>query len=109
MAYLTLCPACGERVQDLGIHIDDKHSDILKSFTSSRRTPPLPVRQIKQVIVEEPTETVRATSVGSAHRCESCGVDAQIIDSRKHGDYTLRRKRCPSCGERFSTYEIRLR
>jgi hypothetical protein len=109
VAYLTLCPACGDRVEDLGLHIEQVHSDLVQQVTTTRRTPPLPVRQIKKVIVEEPIETVRAATVGSAHRCESCGIDAQIIDSRKHGEYVIRRKRCPNCSERFSTYEIRLR
>lgn len=39
-------------------------------------------------------------------RCPACGADAtRVIDSRPSGDAIRRRRRCASCGERFTTYE----
>lgn len=34
--------------------------------------------------------------------CHNCGDKTSVIDRR----YTRRRRECPSCGERFTTYEV---
>ena len=41
-------------------------------------------------------------------KCPFCGaIDTQVIDSRvnEEGDSIRRRRRCPSCDKRFTTYE----
>ena len=41
-------------------------------------------------------------------KCPFCGaIDTQVIDSRvsEEGDSIRRRRRCPSCSKRFTTYE----
>ena len=106
MTTLTLCPACGERVQDLTLHIETTHSDILKVVDG--RYTQLPIRQIKSIKIETPVEVVRSTTVGSAYNCDQCGNPMDVIDSRKLNDYIIRRKQCHVCHARFTTYEIRL-
>lgn len=36
-----------------------------------------------------------------------CGGDTTVTDSRPHGKSTRRRRKCLSCGERWSTLEVR--
>lgn len=39
--------------------------------------------------------------------CPACGDDTRIIDSRQVGEVAKRRRRkCTSCSERFTTYEL---
>lgn len=39
-------------------------------------------------------------------RCPHCGSsDNKVIDTREAGDGIRRRRRCESCGQRFTTYE----
>jgi hypothetical protein len=41
--------------------------------------------------------------------CPSCGGKTKVLDSRESTpEATRRRRACKSCGERFTTYEIRL-
>jgi transcriptional repressor NrdR len=45
---------------------------------------------------------------GAAMRCPFCGYnDSRVVDSRdiEAGESIRRRRECPSCGQRFSTYE----
>ena len=42
-------------------------------------------------------------------RCPACGhVDSRVIDSRpvEEGNSIRRRRECPACGKRFTTYEV---
>jgi transcriptional repressor NrdR len=38
-------------------------------------------------------------------RCLSCGSDTKVIDSRPVDDTIRRRRSCPACEQRFTTYE----
>ena len=44
-----------------------------------------------------------------AFTCPQCQHDTLVIDSRvvesQHGTYRRRRRKCPNCGTRSSTYE----
>lgn len=71
-----------------------------------KRPPKLPVRE--PVAWETPAEAATRASVGSAHHCGACGGETGVSDSRKFDDYIIRRRYCVDCGERFSTYEMRL-
>ena len=42
-------------------------------------------------------------------KCPACGhVDSRVIDSRpvEEGNSIRRRRECPACGKRFTTYEV---
>lgn len=39
--------------------------------------------------------------------CAKCSVDTMVADSRRIGGGVWRRRRCPSCGDRFTTREVR--
>ncbi|MEH2939043.1 NrdR family transcriptional regulator [Lawsonibacter sp. JLR.KK007] len=42
----------------------------------------------------------------AARMCPICGEDSQVYNTREAADGTIHRKRrCPSCGARFSTVE----
>lgn len=40
-------------------------------------------------------------------RCEKCGGATAVINSRDEFGYVRRRRKCSSCGYRYSTVEIR--
>jgi Zn ribbon nucleic-acid-binding protein len=43
-------------------------------------------------------------------KCPKCGVnDTVVVDSRDHGDYIRRRRKCRKCGHKQTTYEQRLK
>ncbi len=39
-------------------------------------------------------------------RCPFCGAKTNVIDSRTSDDKKRRRRECPQCGKRFTTYEV---
>ena len=39
-------------------------------------------------------------------RCDSCGSDTKVVDSRKLPATVYRRRRCTRCGQRATSYEI---
>lgn len=39
-------------------------------------------------------------------KCPFCGTKTQIIDSRPSEGKKRRRRECPQCGKRFTTYEV---
>ncbi len=39
-------------------------------------------------------------------RCPFCGYKTIVIDSRTSDDKKRRRRECPQCGKRFTTYEV---
>ena len=41
-------------------------------------------------------------------RCIECGSETRVIDSRrlKNGTVIRRRRKCPKCFRRFTTYEL---
>ena len=39
-------------------------------------------------------------------RCPFCGYKTIVIDSRTSDDKKRRRRDCPQCGKRFTTYEV---
>lgn len=40
-------------------------------------------------------------------KCPKCGLrQTSVIDTRSHGTYRTRRRKCNHCGERFTTFEI---
>lgn len=42
--------------------------------------------------------------------CPLCSTQARVVDSRlRHGFVGYRRRVCPACGHRFSTYEFRVK
>ena len=43
----------------------------------------------------------------SVARCNKCGGDSGVYDSRERGAYWIRQRKCGECGERWSTAEIR--
>lgn len=48
-------------------------------------------------------------SVGNHMKCPSCGApDSRVLDSRpvEEGGSIRRRRECPECGRRFTTYEV---
>lgn len=49
--------------------------------------------------------TVRMVEMEGGYPC-FCGARTAVIDSRRSGDTLRRRRECPSCGTRVSTYEI---
>lgn len=71
-----------------------------------RRPPRLPRRE--PVAWETPSEAATRASAASAHHCARCGAGTGVLDSRQVDDYVTRRRYCLECGERFTTYEIRL-
>ena len=38
--------------------------------------------------------------------CPRCGKDAEVLDTRTINGSVRRRRGCPSCGYRFTTYEV---
>lgn len=44
----------------------------------------------------------------NAWECRKCGTLAKIVQHQVTGNVIRYRKECPGCGERFTTYEIRL-
>lgn len=93
--------------EDLHAHLDGAHGLIA---TTVGRHGAVVVEQAVVAAVEPPSSAAHRVSSGlSVYACDNCGgEDVRIIDSRKEYGYTRRRKECPECGERFSTYEIRL-
>lgn len=39
-------------------------------------------------------------------KCPVCGKKSSVFDSRYENDYVRRRRFCPNCLERFTTYEM---
>lgn len=39
-------------------------------------------------------------------KCPVCGKKSSVFDSRYENDYVRRRRFCPECHERFTTYEM---
>lgn len=39
-------------------------------------------------------------------KCPVCGAGSVVTDSRVTGQATRRRRKCVSCGERWTTYEV---
>ena len=37
--------------------------------------------------------------------CKRCGGDSAVLDTRSSGDEVKRRRKCVSCGHRWSTFE----
>lgn len=37
--------------------------------------------------------------------CRRCGARGKVINSRRYPGYRWRRRKCPSCGHRWPTYE----
>lgn len=42
-------------------------------------------------------------------KCPTCGRNASIVlDSRKVRDYVKRKRECPKCGRKWTTYELNI-
>ncbi|MDR2073960.1 MAG: transcriptional regulator NrdR [Oscillospiraceae bacterium] len=39
-------------------------------------------------------------------KCPFCNSDSKVVESRSSDERTRRRRRCVSCGKRFTTYEM---
>jgi hypothetical protein len=46
------------------------------------------------------------TRTGGGFACPSCGIGTVVIDSRGIGSRIRRRRACPTCSKRFTTYEL---
>ena len=67
-------------------------------------------RQLSSVQAETnfTPDTIRKRSIGRAVRCLDCGSLARIIKQAEDQDGNVRRRReCPNCLTRFTTYEMR--
>lgn len=50
---------------------------------------------------------LETAAAGDCMKCAECGKpDTDVIDSRAHEDWGVRRRRKCSCGTRFTTYEM---
>lgn len=117
-ARTTFCLLCTEYIEDsiLGNHLEDTHGVVRVGSASirNRRAPAVTREPSIYVTQEAPAQAATRVSAGSAYLCATCGHATAVIDSRKSTgegrahEYVIRRRSCLRCGERHTTYEMRL-
>lgn len=104
-----LWPGCDVYPANMGVHMKLVHG------VTPNKNPAPEVIQAPHVTVAVldainplPGRVLGQRGAGSAVRCKECDIAARIIEQRNDRDGNCRRRReCPQCFTRFTTYEIR--
>ena len=110
---LTQClwPGCNARPTNMKSHMIAIHNvTVNQSQQVQPRASATAPRQLSsvQATANITADTLLKKSVGHAVRCTDCDIAARIIEQATDRDGNVRRRReCPQCFTRFTTYEVR--